>query len=421
LPAAAAGRRSLLKAWLHRRLWQRLPQRWRRRVLLELAGALAPLPDARPAFAAEPLYIAGALGTASGLGQGARLSLEALRASGRDARGIDLSDALMQDGRIPGYRVPPSGNGEGPGTIILHVSGFVMALALLRLGRRRVRGKTIIGYWAWELPDLPPEWIAGLRFVHEIWVPSRFTAAAVERHTSLPIRVVPHPVPPASGWSQRTEAPLTVLVAFDMRSGFVRKNPLAAIAAFRLAFGADPAARLIVKVAQPLAYPAGWGALEGAVAGAANIVLDGRLLDAAGMAALLDAADIVLSLHRAEGFGLVLAEAMQRGKPVVATAWSGNTEFLTAENSRPVAFRLVPARDPQGSYDYPEQCWAEPEIADAARHLQALRDPAERLALGARARTDAAARFARERHHDTVAEILCLPPLCRLPASEQRP
>ncbi len=279
-----------------------------------------------------------------------------------------------------------------------------MALAMLRLGRRRLRGKTIIGYWAWELPDLTADWIAGLGFVHEIWVPSAFTAAAVARHTDLPVRVVPHPVPPAADSAARpVGAPLTVLVAFDMRSGFARKNPLAAIRAFREAFGDDPATRLIVKVSQPLAYPPGWQALQAATEKAANIELNGALLDTAGMAALLDAADIVLSLHRAEGFGLVLAEAMQRGKSVVATNWSGNIDFLTAENGGPVGYTLVPARDPQGSYDYPDQHWAEPDIADAVRQLRRLADSALRDRLGRQAQQDARRIFSAERYCETFA------------------
>jgi glycosyltransferase involved in cell wall biosynthesis len=264
--------------------------------------------------------------------------------------------------------------------------------------------------------------VAGLRFAHEIWVPSRFTAAAVARHTSLPVRVVPHPVPPVAGATAATGGGrLTVLVAFDMRSGFLRKNPLAAIAAFRQAYGDDPGTRLIVKVSQAAAYPPGWQALQTAVAGAGNIELTDRLLDATAMAALLDAADIVLSLHRAEGFGLVLAEAMQRGKAVVATGWSGNADFLTVENSCPVAYTLVPARDPQGSYDYPDQQWADPDVADAARQLCALRDAGLRSRLGAKALGDARAVFAAERYHGTLAVSLGLAPEPSVGPNKQHP
>lgn len=398
-----------MKGWAHRRLWQRLPQHSRRRILYRVAGTLAPRPGPRPARAVEPIYVAGALTTASGLGQGARLCLETLGAAGWDVRGIDLSAALMQDARIADYAVPGTGAAAGPGTIILHVSGFTTALALLHLGRRRLAGKTIIGYWAWELPDLPPDWVAGLDYLHEVWVPSRFTAAAVQRHTRLPVRVVPHPVPAVPADAPAADArALTVLVAFDMRSGFARKNPLAAIAAFRQAFGDDPEVRLIVKVSQADAHPPGWAALQQAVAGAGNITLHNGVLDAAGMARLLESADIVLSLHRAEGFGLVLAEAMQHGKPVVATGWSGNTDFLSAQNGCPVACRLVPAEDPQGSYHYPGQLWAEPDVADAARQLAALRDPARRQLLGRKARADARRFFSPEQFRATVAEALDL-------------
>lgn len=396
-----------MRRWLHRQIWQRLPRRLRRRVLFGLAGLLAPRPGPRPARADGPIYIVGALSTASGLGESARLALEALRQAGLDARGIDLSAALMQGGKPLHYDFPDTGDALGPGTLILHVSGFLMALAMLRLGRHRLRGKTVIGYWAWELPDLPADWRAGLRFAHEIWVPSRFTEAAVAHRSDLPVRVLPHPVPAADdAESRRPEGPVTVLTMLDLASSLARKNPLAAIAAFRQAFGDDPAWRLVVKLSDGAAYPEGYRRMLAAVAGAANIEIRDRLLDRVETGRLIDACDILLSLHRAEGFGLTLAEAMRRGKVVVATGWSGNIDFMTAENSCPVAYRLVPARDPQGTYDYPHLAWAEPDIADAARQLAALGDPALRRRLGKMARADAEARFAPRRYAETVSAYL---------------
>jgi glycosyltransferase involved in cell wall biosynthesis len=398
--------------WAHRHLWQSLPRRWRRRGVELVGSALAPRPDPRPKRAVAPFYVAGALSTASGLGESARLCLKTLGAAGYDARGIDLSDAFRQDARITdanphvGLAVPAAA--MGPGTIILHVSGFTMAWAMLALGRGCVRGKTIIGYWAWELPDLPPSWRRGLAYAHEFWAPSRFTAAAIARATDRPVRIVPHPVSPAGDLvpdARRGDAkdPVIVLTAFDMRSGFARKNPLAAIAAFRAAFGDDPGFRLIVKVSQRQAYLPGWQALATASAGIGNIELEDRLTGAAEMSRLVGRADILLSLHRSEGFGLVLAEAMQRGKPVVATGWSGNMDFMTEENSCPVAYRLVPARDPQGSYDEADQSWADPDIAAASAALQRLADPEERWRLGWRAQQDARGLFAPERYRDAVA------------------
>jgi glycosyltransferase involved in cell wall biosynthesis len=110
--------------------------------------------------------------------------------------------------------------------------------------------------------------------------------------------------------------------------------------------------------------------------------------------ALTACADIVLSLHRSEGFGLVPAEAMLLGKPVIATNWSGNLTFMDPSSSALVGYRLVPAVDPRGTYAVPGALWAEPDLADAAAWLRQLGDdPAARAALGARGRAAAAQRL----------------------------
>ena len=202
---------------------------------------LAPRPNAKLRDPSGPIYVVGPLRTASGLGASARLSLAALRQAGYDAWGIDLS--LKHDPKLQDFDFAEAANSEGPGTIILHVNGFLTPLALFQLGARRLRQKMVVGYWAWELPELPDEWVPGFDFVHEIWVPSRFVADAVARRTRLPVRVLPHPVQcpkigPLPGASPGTTT--RVLVVFDMASSFVRKNPLAAIAAFRGGFQDDP-------------------------------------------------------------------------------------------------------------------------------------------------------------------------------------
>ena len=104
-------------------------------------------------------------------------------------------------------------------------------------------------------------------------------------------------------------------------------------------------------------------------------------------------ADVLLSLHRSEGFGLTIAEAMLAGLPVIATNWSGNVDFLTKERGVPIGYRLVPSRDPQATYDHAHMHWAEPDIGEAAEALRRLRaDPvaAHRLGMAAAAHARAA-------------------------------
>jgi glycosyltransferase involved in cell wall biosynthesis len=382
---------------LHRAVWRRLPRTGRRAALFRLMSALAPRPPADVPRRNGPLIVAGFLSSASGLGEGARLCLEALRRGRPETCGIDLSAALMQGPLAVDYQFPEPHRRPGPGTVILHVNPPLVPMALFHLGRRLVAGKRIVGYWAWELPRLPEAWRKDLRYVHEVWVPSAFTASAVRMLTALPVRIVPHPVArrPAADMSCHRPAgvELLVLTMLNFHSGFTRKNPLASVAAFVAAFGGDRGAHLVVKSIAGAAHPAQWRELQAATAGSPNIALIDAVLAPAEISGLIEAADVVLSLHRAEGFGLVAAEAMLRGKPVVATNFSGTVDFLDSRNACPVDYRLVPATDPQGTYDHPDQLWADPDIESAAAALRRLRDPVVRATIGARAAAEAARRF----------------------------
>jgi glycosyltransferase involved in cell wall biosynthesis len=262
----------------------------------------------------------------------------------------------------------------GPGSLILHVSGPFIPYALGRCGRSVVRHKHVIGYWHWELPRLPKDWAVGMEFVHEVWVSSRFCAEAVRHDFKGPVRIIPHLVDVGdTRKSDRTNDSFRVLTMFNMASGFERKNPLATVRAFQRAFGHDPKAHLVVKVLNPSAYPPGMAALAAEAEGFDNITLVTTPLARPEVYALIAGADAVMSLHRAEGFGLLAAEAMLIGVPVIATDWSATTDFVTAETGLPIPYRLVPALDPQGSYHDPDQVWADPDVAAAAQALLRLR------------------------------------------------
>lgn len=392
---------------LHRKLWRSLPYGLRRSALFQ-ATALAAPRRSSSAVATMPLTIVGTFRAASGLGQSARLSYQALRAAGIAAGAIDLTAALRQPADLPALAAA-DGRSSGPGTLLVHVNGPLMPLACLALGRDVIRAKYVIGYWAWELPHMPAEWRLGLPFVHEIWVPSRFTASAIATiATKQPIRVVPHPVavrrPPPT--STKEDRPFTVLTFCDACSSTVRKNVEGAIKAFREAFGSDPGTRLIVKAMHLDAAPQAAARIRELCA-AQNIVLDESVVDATELDDLYAQAHVVLSLHRSEGFGLTLAEGMLRGVPVVATGWSGNADFTTKACGVPVPCRLVPAEDPQRTYHFPDMRWAEPDVSAAARALVALRaDPDRRQRLGAAAAAFAMANWSIENYACCVREAL---------------
>ncbi len=379
---------------LHR-AWQTLPQGARRRALARASAWLAPRPDWPAPAARGGLAVAGEVGRASGLGEGARLMLAALDQLGVPNWSIACG-LLPEEGATAPIAGPPP-----PGApLVLHVNAPVLPATLLRLPRGLLRGRRVIGYWAWELAVVPPSWRHAAAFVHEVWVPSRFTAASLEPLAPGRVRVVPHPVaasPPAPSSLGRAdfglpEGAVMVLVSFSLASSYARKNPEAAVAAFRRAFGARTDRLLVLKVAHAGHAPADLARLAALVDGAANIRLETRLLPGPDNHAFTRSADIVLSLHRSEGFGLVPAEAMLLGVPVVATDYSGTTDFLDAESGIPVAYTLVPARDPRGVFEAPGALWAEADVDAAAAALVRLADdPALRARLGA-AGQDAARR-----------------------------
>jgi glycosyltransferase involved in cell wall biosynthesis len=398
---------------LHRHGWQRIPYAWRRRALFTATAAIAPKPAAG-ALAAAPVTVAGHMTAASGLGQAAQMCAAALHRSDPALETTPAIDIPSKFGFGGGSRPElKSDLKSNRGTLLVHVNGPLMPLAMLRIGAGTVAGKYVVGCWAWELPEVPDDWRHGVPFVHEIWAPSRFTAAAVARIAGgRPVRVVPYPVAgDVSGAADEAgDAPVisvrgagdpfTVLTIFNMASGFARKNPLAAVAAFTAAFpdaaGGAGAARLIVKISNGAVYPDGLAQLEAAAAAAppGTVRLLTGTLPRAELLGLYGRAHAMLSLHRSEGFGLTLAEAMLRGLPVVATDWSGNTDFLTPDTGCPVGYRLVPAVDPQLTYHYPDQVWADAAIGDAAAALRRLAaDEPARRALGARARTYAREAF----------------------------
>lgn len=385
---------------LHR-LWRVLPPGGRRQALAAATAWLAPRPD-RPAPAVQPgLAIIGEFSRASGLGEGARLTAAAMAVLGLPVWRIDAGPLLpAHSADLP----PPDDPPPPPGVpLMVVVNPPLLPLVLLRLGRGLIGGRRVIGSWAWELSRAPAEWRVGLPFVHEIWVPSRYTAEAM---TALPlggcaVRVVPGPLaldPPRPSGLRRAdfalpEEAVVVLVNFNLASSFVLKNPLAAIAAFRTAFAERPDRILVMKIGNPQHYPEDFAALRQAAGDAGNIRFETRTLSRADNHALMAAADIVLSLHRGEGLGLVPAEAMLLGRAVIATGYSGSMDYMDADSAALVRYRLIPADERRrGVHRAAGAQWADPDIADAAAWLVRLADdPALRARMGAAARQRAAA------------------------------
>lgn len=370
------------------RIWRSLPASLRRRALAKTTAWLAPKPPPLPMSPANGIVIAGELSRASGIGETARLMAATAQRLGQSVWTVDLPppvDATPEVITAPSAAPPPCL------PLVLHVNAPLLPLALLRLPSAVTRNRPIIGYWAWELPEVPAEWRPAVACISQAWVPSRFTAAVLEPLLPGRVRVVPPALavaPPVASALDRAafglpQEAVVVLVSFSLASSFARKNPFAAVAAFRCAFGDRPDRILLLKVGHPEHAPADFARLA-QLAQAPNIRFQTHTLSPQDRHALTRCADIVLSLHRGEGFGLVLAEAMLLEKPVIATGWSGNTDFMDATNAALVGYRLVPARDDRSVY---RGLWAEPDVEQAAELLRRLADDADlRRDLGRRAR-----------------------------------
>ncbi len=252
-----------------------------------------------------------------------------------------------------------------------------------------------VGIWWWELEDLPSKWHDRAEGVDEIWAPTRFIAGAMTKAFAKPVFTMNPGVelspfePLGKKHFGLSDEKLTFGFVFDMNSRMQRKNPLGLIEAFRRAFRPGDPVELAIKVSPPESYYQDqWAILRETIAATPNAVLIDRVLTRAELLAFLDATDCGVSLHRSEGFGLTCAESMLLGKPVIATGYSGNLDFMTPENSYLVDFRRVEIAEdidpyPKGSV------WAEPSVDHAAELLRRVfENRAEARAKGERARVD---------------------------------
>mgnify|MGYP000922426057 CR=1 FL=1 len=351
--------------------------------------AAAPLADPPP----FGVTVIGYVKAESGVGESARATLRALARSGlphalEDFRGGNVSRMGEQvDERLA--------SGRRYAVSLLHVNADQLSLARTLLGEAAFQVPYRIAYWAWELENFPAEWHGAFAHVDEVWVPSAFCQQAIGAAAPVPVLCLPHSVevpalvsPDRARFGLR-ESSFACLAMADMMSSDERKNPMGALRAFAAAFpGGRADAELVVKISNGARAPEALAALQSLAAATPGVHLIADYLDRPALNSLIDSVDCFISLHRSEGFGLVIAEAMARGKVVVATGWSGNMDFMSSHNALPVAFELRAIEADVGPYRRGER-WAEPALGDAVRLLRlAASDLALRERLGRQARQD---------------------------------
>ena len=259
-----------------------------------------------------------------------------------------------------------------------------------------------IGYFAWELPEFPDAWMSSLDYFDEIWCPSDFVRESIAIKSPFPVLTMAHaigferPAEDAPSIRRRLGLPadqFLFLSLFDLNSYTARKNPRAAIEAFRRSGLAGNGAALVIKVQNADANAADFAAMSEAVRDLPGTVLISKTLSRADVYALEAACDCFVSLHRSEGFGLAVAESMYLAKPVIATGWSATSEYLNSENGLPVRFSLVELGENHGPYAK-GSTWAEPDVGHASELMRRIASaPSDASRIGAAARRTMEERF----------------------------
>jgi len=336
-----------------------------------------------------------------GIGEDVRMMSASLKANGVDFGVFDFSEKITSRKSDTSIAEHVDSSVKF-GTTVFCLTGFDTARFLLERGPGVFENRHVVGYWPWELPEWPEGWRSVFDLVDELWVSSRFTQESYSLTARVPVIHMPMAVelPPTTAPTARSrfglpEGRFLFLYVFDANSYLDRKNPHAALAAFRKAFPrGDEPVDLVFKVMNGSSEKPRWLEFLAACGGDPRVRILHDTMDKAAVIGLMSVCDCYVSLHRSEGFGRTIAEAMLLGKPVIATAWSGSDELVRPDTAIPVSARLVPVE--AGQYPWGDgQYWADPDTDHAAwamRRLVEDRDARSRLG-------EAGREFTRNRHN----------------------
>ena len=384
--------------------------------------ALLPPPGEKNGEARRGVNILSHFSYPSGIQQAALFTKRALETAnfGVSCRDVSAFPCFDVEDRAPflGLEVFPV-------TIINVAPQPYFSVAYERGGLLRRSGIYRIAYWAWELDTIPEEWVELTPLLDAIWAPTGFVADAFRQRMPVPVHQV-LPGVELSEIERVTKAELGIpernyvfMFMFDMNSQMARKNPLAVIRAFREAFRPSDHASLVIKVSRGRSHPSEFAQLEQAAREAGVIIVD-EVLSRARAYGFIQMCDCFVSLHRAEGFGLCLAEAMLMGKPTIATNYSGNMAFMHPGNSYLVDYTLTDIPPDNPIYKGGNH-WADPSIEQAAAFMrQCYEDPASASALAAIGQAEAKEKLSLKAAGRRMAEQLAdVPAFARQTASSR--
>ncbi|MDE7313426.1 MAG: glycosyltransferase family 4 protein [Eubacterium sp.] len=290
---------------------------------------------------------------------------------------------------------------------LFHINANEFTLAYFRLGKQVWDYRYNIAFWLWELEDFPKEWAGCIDLLHEVWTPSEFVSRAIRKRTDKPVVTIPYYVEtPIDARYDRSyfslpEDQFLFLMMYDSNSIMERKNPVGVLEAFQKAFtNKSQKAGLVIKLNGENKEEMDF--IRQYLDGCENVYFMTTVLSKTEVNSLIAVVDVYVSMHRAEGFGLVLAEAMRSGTPCIATNWSANTEFMDKESACLLDYELVPIQKHLGPFRK-GSCWAQPNVHQAARYMQRLYEDKEFYErISQNARRHAEKEFSLERSAELV-------------------
>ena len=343
-------------------------------------------PYVPPSDLTEGVNIAGYFSAEVGVGEAARLLTTAIEAGDIPHSTLTYDATLSRKA----HEFLERGDRKAPHDInIVCVNADQTPTFAKEAGRGFYQGRHTAGYWFWELEHFPATMHAAFDFVDEVWTASRFVASGIRAIGRRPVFTIPLPIPVPRCSPNVTRSSLGLpagfmfLFMFDLFSVLERKNPIGLIAAFERAFRPGEGPFLVIKTINGDLRLNDLERVRARAAGRPDIIIVDEYYSAEQKNALLGLCDCYVSLHRSEGLGLTMAEAMGLGKPVIATGYSGNLDFMTPSNSFLVDY--VKSAVPAGCGPYPEGSqWAEPDIDQAAEYMRRVYEAREEAAGKAR-------------------------------------
>ena len=264
---------------------------------------------------------------------------------------------------------------------LIHINPHELGLAFIQQDASVWNYRYNIGYWLWELEEFPDEWTPCFQCLDEIWAPSEFICNAIRKKTTLPVRCMPYHVDVSIGTIYEREHfgipedKFLYLMMYDQSSCMERKNPIGVLNAFKKAFDKqNQSVGLVIKINNPT--PESRKQIRSVLDGYTNVYLIEETLSRDEVNSLTKCVDVVVSLHRAEGFGLVLAEAMLLGTPTVATNWSSNTEFMNENVACMVDYELITIEKDMPPFKAGNR-WADANLDQAVGYMRKLNEDKE--------------------------------------------